>query len=659
MGDGSSVVAERWYSAIELKGLPGLPGSERRVRSRAEKEGWQSRSRAVGKGLEYAFASLPPTAQAALLLRDGPRIERTSKRQLSAERIRSAWEAYNGASESRKATAQQRFAALHAVEGLCAQGAPLMDARRDVAQAMQRDGIKGGSVPSLGRWAKLVESVDRGDWLALLLPCYIGNTSEVAIPPDAWDFYRGHYLGRGRPSYQSTYRRVVEMAEANGWEIPSAMTFRRRLIDAVPEYTRKLYRDGPTAAAALLPRGRRDELVFSAGEAVNGDGLKFDKFFTRFDDGEVLNTATAWFWQDLRTRKILAWRLAKTENTDLFRLATYDLTGVCAPKYAWMDNTRVAANKTMTAGAAGRRRHKDGPEDGLGLLLMLGMEPHFTNPDKETGTPGAKPIERAFGIGGIHSEVATHPRIVALGNANKANAVPEALLREIIAIEVERHNARPKRETQACRGVLSFNEAWEESVAEQPVRVLSQVQRNLLLLQREVVRADKRTGLLLIKGGRWAHGQNGFWDKAMTEYLGRQVVVHYDPDNIRAGAHVYSLDGRYLMAVEHQAHGQPFNSTEAGREINKLRARDIKHFKGIASNEVLRSKKERAAMYDQVERAPPTTPLPATNVVEGVFQRTVNPERDAQRLERTGTDNGPSTLDDLMTRIRPMKGDGI
>ncbi|MER2602051.1 MAG: DNA-binding protein, partial [Candidatus Competibacter phosphatis] len=42
-----------WYSAQDLAGLPGMPGTDRRVRSTAEKNLWVSRAKARGKGLEY------------------------------------------------------------------------------------------------------------------------------------------------------------------------------------------------------------------------------------------------------------------------------------------------------------------------------------------------------------------------------------------------------------------------------------------------------------------------------------------------------------------------------------------------------------------------------------------------------------------------------
>jgi len=56
-----------WFTSTELAGLPGLPGTDRRVRTMAEREGWQARKRAGSKAMEYHISSLPPSAQMALL----------------------------------------------------------------------------------------------------------------------------------------------------------------------------------------------------------------------------------------------------------------------------------------------------------------------------------------------------------------------------------------------------------------------------------------------------------------------------------------------------------------------------------------------------------------------------------------------------------------
>lgn len=639
-----------WYSAAALAGKPGMPGTERAVRDMATREGWTSRQRpGRGGGREYAQHSLPDTTQAALTVARPPR-PCAPPRSSGADQIASAWARFQSATDALQQRAQRMAGALDAVAQLAKQGQPLMLARAHVAAALCFDGVPGSSVASLGRWATTVAGAPRADWPALLLPGYTGRHVTADCAPQLWDWYKGHYLTRARPKHAETYRRAKEMADAQGWAIPSPRTLERRLDAEVTRITQVILRDGPEAAARLLPVQHRDAMSFAVGEAVNGDGLKFDRLWVRFEDGEIINTATAWVWQDIHSRKLLAWRLAKTENTDVFRLATYDLTGICAPAHVWMDNTRVAANKLMTAGASGRHRFKADPEDGVGLLLMLGMQPHFTNPDKDTGNPGAKPIERAFGIGGLHDVVATHPRIVALGGYSKATAIDVSVLREVIAEEVARINARTQRRTQACRGVLSFDQAWEAGLQQRPPRVLSDVQRRILLMSREVVRADQR-GELRIEAGRGPWGKNAYWCEHLAQYASRKLAVHFDPDDLRAGVHVYSLDGRYLFAADHIQRAA-FGDTQTGREWGKFKKRVDKANKIAAANEVRMTALERDALYQSV-RPEPVTPAPTADstVVQGHFQRVPSPQRDA--LQRTGTDDArESNLASLLERMQ-------
>lgn len=623
------------------------------IEKRANKEGWPYTEVAVrgGKRRLYTVAKLPSRVQAALLVKSAPVAEapaakRGGQARVTPAQIDAAWERFNNASESMKAEAARAAKRLDAIAALVADGMGKCEARDQVAAVMRRENEKGASAPTLGRWADAVGDAPRKDWPALLLPDYSGRTARAECPAQLWDFYKDAYLDRSQPTHESVYRRAEEMAKAQGWPIPSSRTLARRIDETVSELTQVLLREGPEALARRLPTRERDASVFGAGQAVNGDGLKFDELWVDFGGGEIINTATAWFWQDVRTRKMLAWRLDRSENTDVFRLATYDLTGVCAPEFAYVDNTRVAANKLMTAGAKHRHRFKHEPEDGMGLLQMIGMEPCFTNPDKDIGNPGAKPIERAFGVGGIHSEVATSPRIVAIGGYNKATAIPVALLREVIAEEVVRHNAREKRRTQACRGVLSFDQAWNDAVAQRPPRVLSNVQRKLLLMSREVI-TIKKTGLIELEAGRSRHGRNSYWSESAPNFQGQKVAVHFDPANLSAGVHVYSLDGRYLFAAEHRP-AAAFNDTEAARNDSRWKKAAVKATKRAAELEIRRDAHEREKLYALAIDQDKVTPTPVQQtVVEGHFQRPIDPQRDAARAQNEGS-----------AQVLPMKRTG-
>jgi len=52
-----------WFSVSELRGLPGMPETTRGVLLRTRQHSYESRKRRFGKGLEYAFKSLPAVTQ--------------------------------------------------------------------------------------------------------------------------------------------------------------------------------------------------------------------------------------------------------------------------------------------------------------------------------------------------------------------------------------------------------------------------------------------------------------------------------------------------------------------------------------------------------------------------------------------------------------------
>lgn len=485
-------------------------------------------------------------------------------------------------------------------------------------EALERVGAAHG-VPhgTLLRWYCEARRYARPDWPAALIPRNTGRPkgAETAeIPPDAWNWFFSQYMTRGGKTVAEVYRRLQEIAPEKGWALPSERTFNRR-VDAIPLATRVFYREGKNALARLIPRQRRDNTVYGPGEAVNGDGLKFDRLWVRWPDTEVIATSTAWVWQDLRTGRLLAYRLAKTENTDLFRLATYDLLGVCLPRVAWMDNTTVAANLAMTAGARGRHRfgHARRADDPLGLLGQCGIEAHFTDPDQEHASPGSKRIERAFGIGGLHTEVAHSPRLCGHG-FRKDDPVDYALFAAIVAEEVARFNARKGRRAPECAGIHSYDDLWRDLTARTPVRVAAESQRRLLLLMFERCRAAKETGEIRLKAGSSHLGAARFWADWMPEVGGQLVDVYFDPADLTKPVTVYATSGLRLGEATRLADAG-HNDTGAAGEARKVRKRQQKAWKKEAQD---------AARIDALvaaEQYPVAAPaeIPAPGVVSAKF----------------------------------------
>lgn len=605
-----------WLTPAEMAGLPGLPTTDRQIRTIAARENWQCRKRKQrGGGNEYHYSNLPAEAQAALLLQQGEALaeepKAAEKNQVTYD-AESLWRWAESRPQKLRDEGSYKANLLRQAMRLRDNGHKLMAALKLVAEA------NNAKPSNLKNWYYGVngkpgaKDYERKDWDVALIPGYAGRTATAECSVEAWEFFKAHHLTRRQPSVASSYRRMQEAAEAHKWTIPSLATIERRLNKEVSRPTQVFLREGAEALRHLLPWQRRDKTVFAPGEAVSGDGLKFDMLWIDWGD-EILNTTTAWVWQDIYSGKILAHRVAKTENTDLFRLATYDLTATCLPSYVQIDNTRVAANKIMTAGAKGRKRFKDQPDDALGLLLQLDMEPHFTNPDHTQSSPGAKPVERAFGIGGIHSEVASHPKLLERGYS-KAKAIGIDEFREILAEEVKRHNARLGRRTQVCNGVKSFDQAFNEAFAKATVRQATEAQRRLLLLVPEVVTASRAKGEINLNAGKSALGKPRYWDEALAEYAGTKLVAYYDPENLSQDLAVYTLDGRFVCEASRQG-DVGFNDTVAAREHAKENKRRMNAMKQAAKAEARMTALEMANQYPEAEDV--ETPPPG--VVQGNF----------------------------------------
>ena len=577
----------------------------------------------------YSLASLPLEIQSALLRSSPVRLTETNKtvpdtntaepepiykdsEPLGVKRSSydpdDLWQWASGRTQQLRDVGTARAAAVSELEQLLHAGYPLQAAARTVSTS------ESFSTATLKRWYYRAKGYEAKDRAAALIPGWSGGRKRKEISAEAWDWFTSYYLTRSQPTLTEAYRRTVEVAKAQGWgELPSLRTFANRLKSDVSHATRVYLRDGGEALGTLYPSQRRDKAVFRAGEAVSGDGLKFDRLWVRWPDGEIINTTTGWFWADIRTGYIAAWRLAKTETVDLFRLATYDLMGLFKPRLAWVDNTMVAAAKSMTGGARVRRRGKVTPDDPIGLLPQLGIEVRFTDPNRERSSPGAKPIERSFGIGGVHDKVATHPSFLNRGYS-KATAITYEEFAEVVHSEVIRFNSQPKRRTIACRGVLSFEQAFNELFREAVPTRLTEAQRGLLLLMPEVVRADSRTGELRLKAGKGPSGQHRYWTEKLTEFKAKKVQAYYDPEDLVKAVSVYALDGRFIAQAEHLA-DTGFADTATAREWQKNKARKLKAQKKAARAERRMNQLEVAAAYPEAEEGTPPDP----GVVAGNF----------------------------------------
>lgn len=624
-----STLQKQWFSAAELSGLPDMPGTTQNINAKAKREGWTCRKReGRGGGFEYHLNSLPPAAKAKLLAQQG-KIElngtvlNAPKPKAARERYDAAslWQVWERAGENAQAVAKSKLAYVSAFYALVETGTNKMAAYEHIAKEF------GLAVPTLRRDCKKVAGFDKADWAPQLLTknkiAAMNNAANRLAPvsDEAWAWFKADYLRLEQPNFATSYWALLDTAKKHGWQVPSVDSLKRRLDKEVPFEQQVMLRQGEHALMMLYPAQQRTVLDIEAMEWINGDGYQHN-VFVRWHNGEILRPKT-WFWADIRTRKILAWRTGVSENTDTIRLSLMDVVNQYGiPKHITIDNTRAAANKWITGGVPNRYRFKVKPDDPMGLIPMLGITLHWSSVILGKGHGQAKPIERAFGVGGLGEFVDKHlafagaytgPNPTAKPDNYGSKAVDAEVFLRGLAEGVQRFNARPNRETEVCRGVMSFDEAFTSSYQNATVRKATAEQKRMLLLSAEAVRVKKDGTFILDAGGAIANRKNRYHHNELFAYVGQKIVARFDPDNLHSMVVCYTLSGLLICEAECiEAVG--FGDSTSGREHKRHAIKFTKANKLAAKEHLSMTTMEAAELMRGVEPEPPLTPA-ATEIV--------------------------------------------
>lgn len=642
-----------WFTAAELVGLPGLPGTDRGVRKAAARDEWRAQKRAAGKGQEYHISSLPPEAAAALVKKHAPAkpvaatatpvvVEFTYDRN-------NLWEVYDRKSDKQKEKAKAKLALLQQVMELRRHGVQLQDAFKAVGDQ------SGTSWRTMEGWyhgragRPGIKLYAPSDWLAALVQSYAGRQKTADCDPQAWEFFKADYLRLERPGARACYERLQQAATEHGWTIPALRTLERRIKNEIPAAALVRAREGELAMQALFPSQQRTVRDMYALEWINGDGYQHNVFI-EWPDGSIARPKT-WVWQDVYSRKILAWRTDLSEHTDVIRLSFGDLVEKYGlPDHATIDNTRAAANKWMTGGIPWRNRYKVRQDDVLGLFPQLGVQVHWTSLNqtasgKNSGHGQAKPVERAFGWGGLGEYVDKRLEFAGAWCGDNPTAKPENYATAAVPLEtflagladsIASWNARQGRRTEICAGQLSYDQAFEQSFKQALIRQPTAAQRRLWLLPAEARRVQRDGSLSLDAGSAPGAPKNRYWDEALLPHIGQKLVVRFDPDHLHNNVHVYTLDGHYIgEAGCHAPVG--YGDTQAGREHNKARTQWKKAVREQLKAEQKMDALEAAKLLPESEEAEvPTTSVPRLfkpTPITGQAALAIQPEDDMEELQ--------------------------
>lgn len=418
---------------------------------------------------------------------------------------------------------------------------------------------------SVRGWVKKAAGVNQADRAAVLVNQVQGNRNTAEFTPEAWTAFKKDFLRRKRPSISSCYRRLESAASQNGWIIPIKKTVENWIKRNIDPMVVKYRREGMEAVERCYPAMKRNKEMFDVLEAVNGDGFQLG-IWADFGNGVVIKPVV-WSWQDIRSSKVLSWRMDVSENRELLRLATLDLiTAWGIPKYFYLDNTRAAASKQISGGLPNRYRFKVKDDDPLGIILLIGATLKYTLPAHGQ----SKPIERIHGIGG-YLDFDSLPTFE--GRGTKARPIPIDELEEIFRSFVNEINARQDRRGDAVRG-KSFDQVFNELYPEAIITKATERQRKYCMCVAEVVTVSSTDASITLKAGKASFGENRYWHEALTSYMGQKVTVRFDPADMHGGVYVESINGTEICFATATITGG-FKDADSAREVARARG----HFK--------------------------------------------------------------------------------
>ncbi|MCY1208174.1 Integrase core domain protein [compost metagenome] len=520
----------KWFTAQELAGLPGMPGTDRNVRLMAERRGWEGQRRLGTKAIEYAFAVLPPETQAALLVGAGQaeplldlgKSQKTAQRDvISASRLSDdqrevmlARLAFVREVERMSAVVSQQRAIMTLV-GLARDGqlSPYLSER--VVRANDRKTAdRSLSERTLKRW--LSDYRSQGE--VGLAPGR--RRADMGVPDWAPDFLRC-YQRPTKPSVESAYS---EYAAKSTGDRPSIHQVRRFLAKLSPE-AREQGRMSAQELKALQPFKRRATDKMMPGDVYTADGHKFD--------AEVINPRTGKPYRpetttvlDVHTRRALGYSISEAESTvgvlDALRDAI-QRGGMFAVFY--VDNGSGFANDTVREVVdrlGGTMTHALPYNSQARGLMERAHQSIWVNAAKKLPSYIGADMDK-------HAGTAVH-RISRkqLREAGKTPLIPT--FAEFIAgveYELEQYNNRPHRGLAKVRDPqtgkmrhMSPNEAWQAAIDSGWEPMLAPAELVQDLMRPQVIRPTRRGEVT------WA-GQRYFLE-SLRDFHQEEVRVAYD-----------------------------------------------------------------------------------------------------------------------------------
>ena len=588
-----------WFTAAELAGLAGMPGSEFRTRAKLDKLGVPSRlreGRAGGGGREFDSTHLPAETRAALLLQA---IEPTCTKSQTVAASPAPLDSVTNSSLALRTTpaaiphvpaSQQDTACADAravLVRVLADMAPLCGGITRAAQQLAQQLTAGVAAPSLLATARQANQRARrqsvagahqggvpisvrtlfgwhtahahGGWHALL-PEPTRAPAQATFAADVTAVLQRYASTAG------SSRNLTHVAQAINLELGRPYDEWRSLYDrarrALPKLDRaRLIKARHKGAdrAALLPFKRRDASMFKPLDIGVCDGHSFKAKVRHPEHGQPF-TPEVTLVMDVYSRAVTGWSVSLSESTiavgDAMRRSVAQ-HGIYALMYT--DNGSGQSAKQLDCDATGLyarlgTEHRTGrPRNPQGRgVIERSWQSHMLKAARQFATYSGGDADSDV-YTDVALELAREQRAVkrasAEGKLVKLSAKCPSWQQFMQAVEdavreyntLHRHRSLPKHASGPYAGLhMTPAEAFSAAVVESDVQRL-----DALALRNVFMPALLRTAIR----GEVKFLNQVYFSHELVQFEGRQVRVHYDIRDPRA-VWVWSLEGQFICEAQ-------------------------------------------------------------------------------------------------------------
>lgn len=528
-------MSARWLTAAELAGLPGIAATPSGVIRQAKREGWESRKRDKGKGLEYGLDAIPAATRQHLLRREAaalvaqPKpapVTRTPQRVAEL----AGWQREVMNARLAVCASVERLMSDHEISGREAIRLLLTQPGDDTRRTLLRANARGERLPSRGsiyRWlqarsdgaAALAPQPSRAKgaqpaWLAPLLALY-GRPQKPAIT-ECLDDWSEHYPEIPAPSERSAQRH----------------------IKLLPAEVRNYGRMGKRALRSVQPFVRRTMDGLWPMDVVTVDGHLFKAYVRHpLAAGQKIRPEIT-NYLDIATRRAIGFSAWLAESQMAIWSALRDT--VLNPEQG------IPALHYSDNGAYRGEQHQ-------AILARIGTTMMFSEAYRAQARGVVErfnssvwvPLARKFETYvNDDSDAEAVKKALTIANGSGANLVDWMAFVDKAREAINTYNDTPHRSL----GNRTPNQAWADAVAE-GWRPTTLEHDDLHELLPSVTRTVNR-GWVQLPWGQ-------YFDEALAAHHGRRVVVGAHPTD---GSRVWvsDADGRLICVATRDGNARPY-----------------------------------------------------------------------------------------------------